>query len=653
MKTKQKIIAKTATLELYDLSKYAFMNLSLVDMEGEEWRDIPQLNGHYLISNYSRIKSLPRLIQFISRGRTVSRYTKERIISQQLRGTHNEYTKQYYFSLQVLLSYEGQAYRFLVHRLMYELYVGSLDFETDELRIIHKDGDNLNNVVENLESSNGTTIFYKSLNNNTRPSKPTKPDKIYNQIGVFQFNLAGNLIQHFPSVTEAAKAFNTKVVTLKPVLSKRQKQYKGFVFRYETDTYDGEYADYSKSKQVSQYTVEGVLIKTYETLKQAFLETGTSQSEISLSALYKKKYANGFVWRYEGDNYAGDFIRKSQKEIVHQYDKKGDFLGEFESISEAAKSVNLTTASIFACVSGAVKTSGGYVWRYKDQPYHGEHKELVKGRAVTQLDTEGNILATFKTILDACIATGVAETSLRRSYHGTRPTAGGYVWRPSTEAEISKILTKAPSNTIKIRSDAIAVCQYTKEGEKIATFCSIVEAAKSTGVGKDTIRRFTKNPKHVNGKYIWRKEGDIYQGELKDTFLKSESRTITQYDLEGNKIAVFPSGYAARKALGVSSSHSSIFSVLNGESKSANGFIWRFGDGPDKIPIAEKINARRKAVSCYDLSGNKKGYYQSLVEAARETNISYISISYAANRKVKTASKHVWIYGDGIDKIDV
>jgi len=389
------------------------------------------------------------------------------------------------------------------------------------------------------------------------------------------------------------------------------------------------------------------------TLKDAFLETGTSQSEISLSALHKKKFANGFVWRYEGDEYEGNLTRKSGKEIVYQYNKEGDFLREFESTAAAAKSVNLTTASIFACVSKAVKTSGDYVWRYKDQPYYGEFKGHKKGLEVTQLDTNGNVLATFRNVTDACKATGVAETSLRSSYYGIRPTAGGYVWRPATDDEITKIPIKTTSLMKKPRPDSIAVCQYTKEGKKVATFNSIAEAATATGVGTSTIRVFIKKPQHVNGMYIWRKEGDIYRGELKDTFLKSEARIITQYDLKGNKIAIYPSGYAARKAISSSNnSHSSIFSALKGELKSAYGFIWQYGDGPEKIEVKQKENSRRKSVSCYDLEGNKKGFYKSLGEAARLNNSYYLGISYVVNGKVKTASELIWIYGDGPEKID-
>ena len=307
MKIKQKIISKAAALKLYDLSHYPFMNQSLVDIEGEEWIDIPNLDGYYLISNYSRVKALSRPLQVLRKGHVITYYTKERIIPQSLRGIYNEHIKKYFFCLQISWTYEKQLYRYLVHRLMYECYIGNIDFETDELRIVHKDGDNLNNVIENLESSNGTTIFYKSLKNARRPQKPKKLDKTHNQIGVLQFDLQGNLIQHFSSVTEAAKAFNTKVISLKTVLTNQLKQYKGFVFRYETDTYNGEYANFSKSKKVSQYAVDGKLINIYDSVVHAFQETGIDRDSISKSALFKQKFAGSFVWRYENDIYEGDY----------------------------------------------------------------------------------------------------------------------------------------------------------------------------------------------------------------------------------------------------------------------------------------------------------------------------------------------------------
>lgn len=50
---------------------------------------------------------------------------------------------------------------------------------------------------------------------------------------------------------------------------------------------------------------------------------------------------------------------------IEQYDLSGNYLKDFDSIIEAAKSVNRNTGSICCCLSGRSKQSGGYIWKYK------------------------------------------------------------------------------------------------------------------------------------------------------------------------------------------------------------------------------------------------------------------------------------------------
>ncbi len=657
MKVKQKTISKRQALKLYDFTKYPCINSSLEDIEGEEWIDIPKFDGYYLISNYSRIKALSRPVHSLRKGRQISYYTKERIVPQSLRGFYNEHTKGYIFSVQVNLNYERQQHLFLVNRLMYHVFIKKIDFENDELRIVHKDGDNLNNRIDNLESSNGTTIFYKSLKNNTRPTKPQKPEKIHNQIGVIKYDLQGNQIQHFSSVTEAAKAFKTKVCHLRKVLTNQVMQIKGFVLRYETDTYNGEYANFSKTKKVSQYTIEGILIKTYESVVQAYQETGIHKDTIAKSASMKNKFGRGFVWRYEGNNYSGDLTFNKPKIPVHQYEKGGKFIQEFESFLAAGKAVNVNSSGINACANGKVKTCGGYVWRLIDQPYHGEYKDHSREKAVTQLNQEGIIIGTYPSTMAAARATGIHQPTIHKWLTNNKPTPSGIFWRMATQEEIEKMPQNLFPPTKQDKISSFSVCQYTKSGEKLATFSSIFEASKVTGVKSYTIKKFINDPHYFKGRFIWRKEGEVYQGELKDTGSKYEAKIVTQYDLQGNKIKIFPSSFEATKS--VSHSHSSIGLVLNGKLRSACGFIWQYGEGTDKLDLEayyanfSSQNSRSKSVSCYDMEGNKIGFYKSLGEASRKHDISFLRISQAVNGKTKTASERIWIYENGPDKIDV
>lgn len=49
---------------------------------------------------------------------------------------------------------------------------------------------------------------------------------------------------------------------------------------------------------------------------------------------------------------------------VNQYDKKGNFIKTFDSVSNAAKEMECTVGAISNCCLGRTKTSMGYQWRF-------------------------------------------------------------------------------------------------------------------------------------------------------------------------------------------------------------------------------------------------------------------------------------------------
>jgi hypothetical protein len=60
-----------------------------------------------------------------------------------------------------------------------------------------------------------------------------------------------------------------------------------------------------------------------------------------------------------------DKISKSKLKSVHKCDINFNILEEFNSITEAAKSINLTLSSISKCLKNEKYTAGGYKWKYK------------------------------------------------------------------------------------------------------------------------------------------------------------------------------------------------------------------------------------------------------------------------------------------------
>ena len=83
---------------------------------------------------------------------------------------------------------------------------------------------------------------------------------------------------------------------------------------------------------------------------------------------------NRHAWK-TGLNKVSDNQRKAasqsakerfSKKIV-QYDLNGNFIKEWDSMSEAQRQLNIWHESIGKCCKGKIKTSGKYIWRFKEE----------------------------------------------------------------------------------------------------------------------------------------------------------------------------------------------------------------------------------------------------------------------------------------------
>lgn len=56
---------------------------------------------------------------------------------------------------------------------------------------------------------------------------------------------------------------------------------------------------------------------------------------------------------------------ETKSKPILQYNKDGELLFEYPSISEASRQSGISITAIHNCLSGRSKTSGGYLWKYK------------------------------------------------------------------------------------------------------------------------------------------------------------------------------------------------------------------------------------------------------------------------------------------------
>ncbi len=121
--------------------------------------------------------------------------------------------------LEVQLSTNGIRKNYRIHRLVGIMFIEKVD---NKPYINHKDGNKLNNEVNNLEWCTA-----KENDNHARQTKLKVQNKPIKAISIDT-----NCTIYFESLSECARYFNTNKGTIHRVLSGKRKKYKNFKFIY-------------------------------------------------------------------------------------------------------------------------------------------------------------------------------------------------------------------------------------------------------------------------------------------------------------------------------------------------------------------------------------------------------------------------------------
>ena len=168
----------------------------------EIWKDIPNYEGLYQVSNLGDIKSLYN-------------YRKYSILTPRL--------KRGYYT--VGLRKNGIRKWHLVHRLVASAFI----MNPDNLpQVNHKNEIKTDNRAENLE---WCSVSYNN-NYGTRQERVSKSNKLCKP--VLKFDLKGNFIKKYHSMSEAARQNGVKSTSsIMECCKGKISQTKGFVYKYE------------------------------------------------------------------------------------------------------------------------------------------------------------------------------------------------------------------------------------------------------------------------------------------------------------------------------------------------------------------------------------------------------------------------------------
>lgn len=136
---------------------------------------------------------------------------------------------------------------------------------------------------------------------------------------------------------------------------------KGRIFR---ESHPDHFETYREKHKESMAKIDlSSRIKNSEKYQQAIREKrvgghNTEDSKKKISESLKKYYQNM-------DTSKPKVNTLSTNKAVFQYDKDGNFLNEYISVSEAGRVTGVKKSNIFQVVAGRNKTAGGFIWKYK------------------------------------------------------------------------------------------------------------------------------------------------------------------------------------------------------------------------------------------------------------------------------------------------
>ena len=131
-------------------------------------------------------------------------------------------------------------------------------------------------------------------------------------------------------------------------------------------------AEHANARKVTQYSLQGDFIKTWDCMSEAGRELGISNHNIYSCCKGNRRTSGGFIWRYFEDSLTDEYLSWCKeahpdafaKKRIAQYSLSNEFIGTYESMAEAELKTGVLYSGISLCCNGRRKSAGGFIWKY-------------------------------------------------------------------------------------------------------------------------------------------------------------------------------------------------------------------------------------------------------------------------------------------------
>lgn len=270
--------------------------LSLEDFEGEVWKDIPDYEGWYQVSNMGRIRSLDREFVYSRKCDSVPRV--KRLKSQIIKASS------YGLYLICHLKKMGTSKAVKYHRIVCSVFHGN---PHNLPEVNHKNEQKTDNRASNLEfctrqynATYGTAIQRVSAKTRNHPNT-SRP--------VFQYTENCVLVKRYPSIKQAVRETGLKESNIACVCRDGKcSTAGGFIWSHSDDpsviakkalrkVKNG--VKYEK-RPVLMFTMDGDFVREFSSIVDASKITGAPKDSISRCCKHERyKSAGGYKWEYK------------------------------------------------------------------------------------------------------------------------------------------------------------------------------------------------------------------------------------------------------------------------------------------------------------------------------------------------------------------
>lgn len=126
----------------------------------------------------------------------------------------------------------------------------------------------------------------------------------------------------------------------------------------------------AQSIPVAQYSLDGSLIQIWKSAREAARSLDCSANSITQCCKKRLQTANRFIWRYVDKNLIDDVIDASFLsdcyKVINQYTKNGQFVKTWGRQIDIVNKLGISSSHLNACLKGKRKSTGGFVWKYKE-----------------------------------------------------------------------------------------------------------------------------------------------------------------------------------------------------------------------------------------------------------------------------------------------